>query len=246
MHPFKSFALALTLAATGGAAASACDIVHAYRYQMDDGAYSLALNGVHLRRTTDPGDYSGGGPFNQWLKEGENVLSLTMEQGTADISIIRACATDFDGETLVEASVATGETANLTFFVETAPPAPYANVGALSDDGLADAVAALKAAMEARDFDTFYAMHEGLVMSATAQGFPEQALRGMMSETVADGEASYNDALIYEPVLDGRVWQVMTAEKQYPVVIKLHGGDTMVETGAFWTKIDGRWRVAGN
>ena len=241
----------LVSAALGGAiafagfGAAACETVHAYQYQMDDAAYTFELNGVFLNHTGDPGNYSGGGPLMQWVAEGENTFTVTMLQGSANIKVIKACQGDFDGETLVEASIGAGESRDLTFFIEDAPPAVYDNAGVLAEDGLAEAVDALKAAVTARDFDTFWAMHQGLIMQATSMGFPEEQLKGMMGQTVSDGEATFADDLVFKPVLGGKVWQVMTKDHAAPVTIKLHGGSTTVDTGAFWTKIDGQWRVAG-
>ena len=112
-------ALGGVLSAFSWSAASACEIVHVYQYQMQDGAYSMALNGVHIAQNDDPSNYFGGGPFMQWLSEGENTFSITMKQGSADIKVQRACQGDFDGDTLVEATVTAPETKELTF----TPPA---------------------------------------------------------------------------------------------------------------------------
>jgi hypothetical protein len=245
MKLLKSSLFGAVAAAVACTPAIACEIVHAYRYQMDQAAYALELNGVHIDYNAEPGDYFGGGPFRQWVAEGENTLTITLSKGSADISVIRACSNDFDGDTLVEASVSAPESRTLTFFVEGARKAVYDSVGPLAEDGLAEAVAALKAAVKARDFDQFWQLHEGLRIEATSAGFPEEQLRAMMEQTVANGEPVFRDDLVFKPVLGGRVWQVMTGDFAAPVTLSLDGGSMTVNTGAYWTKVDGQWRVAG-
>ncbi len=52
-------ALAGILSAAATTAVKACDTMHAYEYQMTNGAYILSLNGVQVGRNNDPSDYLG-------------------------------------------------------------------------------------------------------------------------------------------------------------------------------------------
>lgn len=230
-----------------GSAAAACDVMHAYQYQMQGGAYALALNGVQLSRNEKPGDYFGGGPFMQWLTEGENTFSITMSEGSADINVQRVCQGDFEGEKLVEATVTAPETKELTFFVEGAPRLVYDDV-ATDDAGLKEALAKLKTAVDTRDFDTYWSMHRGLLETATAAGMPEDMMRMMMTATVEQGKPTYNDVVTTSSALDGRVWLVFAEGGEAPIVIdiEMDGGVNTMRTGAYWAKIDGAWTVVGN
>ena len=240
-------ALGGVLSAFSWSAASACEIVHVYQYQMQDGAYSMALNGVHIAQNDDPSNYFGGGPFMQWLSEGENTFSITMNQGSADIKVQRACQGDFDGDTLVEATVTAPETKELTFFVENAPKPVYDDV-ATDDAGLKEALAKLKTAVDTRDFDTYWSMHRGLLETATAAGMPEEMMRMMMTATVEQGKATYNDNVTISSALDNRVWLVMAEGGESPIVIdiEMNGGTNTMRTGAYWAKVDGEWTVVSN
>ena len=244
----------LAFAAFGGvlsaftwSAAAACEIVHVYQYQMQGGAYAMSLNGVHLSQNDDPGDYFGGGPFMQWLSEGENTFAITMNAGSADIKVQRACQGDFDGDTLVETTVTAPETKELTFFVENAPKPVYDDV-ATDDAGLKEALAALKTAIDTRDFDTYWSMHKGLLATATAAGMPEEMMRMMMTATVEQGKPTYNDNVSVSSALDGRVWLVFAEGGESPIVIdiEMNGGTNTMRTGAYWAKVDGEWSAVGN
>lgn len=228
-------------------AATACEILHAYQYQMEGGAYAMKLNGVALSRNDEPGDYFGGGPFAQWLMEGENTVSLAMNKGSVDIKIMRVCQGDFDGETLVEAKFSAPDTRDLAFFVENAPKPVYDDV-ATDDAGLKEALAALKTAVETRDFDTYWAMHKGLRDAAAAAGMPADMMQMMMTATVEEGEATFNDDVTFSSALDSRIWQVLTEGGESPIVIeiKMNGGTNTMRTGAYWAKVDGAWNVVGN
>ena len=228
-------------------AATACDIVHAYESQMEQGAYAMDLNGIRLYQNDDPGDYFNGGPFTQFLVEGENTVSLTMSKGSADIRIYRGCRGEFDGETLVEAKVTAPETRTLTFFAENAPKQVFDDVPT-DDSGLKDALAALKSAVKARDYDTFWNFHKGLRDAAAADGVPEDMMQRMISITVEKGEPSFNNDVTYTSALGGRVWQVLADGGEAPIVIdiKMNGGTNTMRTGAYWAKVDGAWSIVSN
>ncbi len=240
-------AIGATLGLFTWSAATACEVLHAYQYQMQGGAYSMALNGVQLSQNDEPGDYFGGGPFMQWLAEGENTFSVTMSKGSADINVQRVCQGEFEGEKLVEATIAAPETKELTFFVENAPKPVYDDV-ATDDTGLKEALAKLKNAVDTRDFDTYWSMHKGLLETATAAGMPEDMMRMMMTATVEQGKPTYNDNVTISSALNDRVWLVFAEGGESPIVIdiEMNGGTNTMRTGAYWAKVDGEWSVVGN
>ncbi len=240
-------ASAAILSAAAMSSAAACGLRTLYSSQMKEGAYAMDLNGVRTQQNDEPGDYFNGGPFTQFLLEGENTFTLTMTQGSADVRVYRACRGDFEGETLVEAKVVAPESKSLTFFVENAPAQVYDDAPS-DDSGLKEALAALRASVEAKDVDAYRDMHKGLIMTAMADGMPEDMLNRMIAITIEQGEASYNDDVTFKPAMEGRVWQVLTDSGESPIVIdiKMNGGTNTMRTGAYWAKLDGEWTIVSN
>lgn len=230
-----------------GSAALACETYHGYRIQTEGADYSIKLNGVQTAQDSDFSNHSRVGPFNQWVAEGENVVTVSIKQGSANVSLSRYCVGSYEGEVVVEASLTGPETRELTFFAENAPKPVYDDV-ATDDAGLKDALAALKTAIEAKDVEAYWDMHEGLRAAAAADGAPEEMMRRMITITVEEGKATYNDNLTFTPVLDGRVWQVFADGGEAPIVIEIKrdGGTNTMRTGAYWAKINGVWDVVGN
>lgn len=230
-----------------GSAAFACETYHGYRVQTENSSYTLLLNGVVTAREAEADSHQRTGPFNQWVVEGENVVTISVEQGSANVSLSRYCVGSYEGEVIVEANLTGPETRELTFFAENAPKPIYDDV-ATDDTGLKEALAALKTAINAKDVETYWDMHEGLRAAAAADGAPEEMMRRMITITVEEGKASYKDDLTFTPVLDGRVWQVLAEDGTEPIVIEIKrdGGTNTMRTGAYWAKINGVWDVVGN
>ncbi len=230
-----------------GSAAFACETYHGYRIQTDNGDYTVQLNGVLTAQDAEVGDHQRVGPFNQWVTEGENLVTVSINQGSAKVSLSRYCVGSYEGEVVVEANLTGPETRELTFFAESAPKPIYDDV-ATNDDGLKEALAALKAAIDAKDVDTYWDMHQGLRAAAAADGAPEEMIRRMITITVEEGKATYADNLTFTPVLDGRVWQVFAEDGTEPIVIEIKrdGGTNIMRTGSYWGKINGAWDVVGN
>lgn len=239
---------AVASAVISSGAAFACDLVTAYRYDLTDATYVMSVNGVYLDHSEAPSGASGGGPFRQWLVAGENTLTFDLKSGKAEIEIIEACADAFEGETLARAALAGARSQDLKFFVETPPPSVWAEFGTVPEKGLEKAVGRLRKAVDKRDFEWFWRLHEGLRMTAEANGFPVAQMEPQMREILETGEVSMERDLIFTPVLGGRVWQVMTRDHKAPVTLTLKGDDwtSIFATGVFWTKIDKRWRIVGS
>ena len=170
-----------------------------------------------------------------------------LKEGTADVNIRRVCQGELDGETVVEANLTGPETRELTFFAEN-PPKAFYDHAATDDAGLKEALAALKSAVDQRDVETYWNMHEGLRAVAAADGAPEGMMRMMMTVTVEEGVPEYMDKLTFTPALDGRIWQIFDENGDAPNVIEIKrdGGTNIMRTGAYWGKINGVWNVVGN
>ncbi|MEO1611426.1 MAG: hypothetical protein AAFU55_03595 [Pseudomonadota bacterium] len=247
MNWIKACAFGAVISVVGGGSAWACDVVTAYQMRLSDAVYEMSLNGVYVEHSEEPSGASGGGPFRQWLVPGENNLTFDLKSGAADIEVIEACATSFDGETLVQASLSGAETRDLTFFVETPPPAIYFDLAPLKRKGLPKAVQRLQAAVEERNFKRFWRLYQGLRMTAEANGFPMEEMKPQVRQMVKQGEISLESDLVFTPVLGGRVWQVMTKDRKAPATLTMRQDDwtNVFATGVFWTKVDGKWRVVG-
>lgn len=230
-----------------GSAAFACESYHGYRVQTENSDYTVSLNGVVTAREAEANDHQRVGPFNQWVAEGENVVTISIGQGSAHVSLSRYCVGSYEGEVVVEANLTGPETRQLTFFAENAPTPVYDDV-ATDDTGLREALAALKAAIDAKDVEAYWDMHEGLRAAAAADGAPEEMMRRMITITVEEGKPTYHDNLTFTPVLDGRVWQVLAEDGTEPIVIEIKrdGGTNIMRTGSFWGKVNGVWDVVGN
>ena len=198
-------------------------------------------------QNNEAGAHYRGGPFQQWLVEGENKLEVMLKEGTADVNIRRVCHGELDGETVVEANLTDPETRELTFFAEN-PPKAFYDDAATDDAGLKEALAALKSAVDQRDVETYWNMHEGLRAVAVADGAPEGMMRMMMTVTVEEGVSELMDKLTFTPALDSRIWQIFDENGDAPIVIEIKrdGGTNIMRTGAYWGKINGVWNVVGN
>lgn len=247
MKLISKVAFGVAAAVVGWSSAIACEELYVHEFQYDDAVYLAELNGVYSDHSNEPSGYSGGGPFSQWLIEGENTYRFSLTGGSATIRIKRACRGEFDGETLVEATLNGNETKELTFFVEGAPAAPYDQNEALKKKGLPKALRRFRKAVEEKNFKAYWRFIRGVRMMAEAQGFPINDMKPQLQEVIENSTATFQDDLVFKPVLGGRVWQVMTADHQSPIHIEHaeEGSGISIDTGAFWTKIDGKWRVVG-
>lgn len=246
MKLVKSFILAAA-AAFSASAALACEALNVQRFQFDGAVYVSELNGVYLDHSTEPSDASGGGPFNQWLVAGENTYSISVTAGSANVQIQRVCRGEFDGEMLVEATVNAGETRELTFFVDDAPSAPYDGLGPIAKDGLPEALGRMKTAVAKKKFNNYWRFIEGVRMAAEAQGVPIEQMKPQLKEIIENSNHTFAKGLRYKPVMGGRVWQVLGPNHEPPILIEHaeDGSRISISTGAFWTKINGEWRVVG-
>lgn len=248
MKPIRNLVFGAAAAVIGWLPASACEEIYVHEFRYNDAVYLAEINGVYKDHSNEPSGYSGGGPFNQWLIEGENTYRFELKSGTANISIKRACRGEFDGETLVEATMTGPETKELTFFVEEVAPTPFSDVGQLPKKGLPKALGRLKKAVEEKNFKRYWRFIKGMRMMAEAQGMPINQFKPQLKEIIETADHQFYDDLVYKPVLDGRVWQVMTPDHRAPIHIEKSdgdGGNVSIDVGSFWTKIDGKWRVVG-
>ena len=129
--------------------------------------------------------------------------------------------------------------------VKDPPQRLYVGAAPSSDEGLLEAVAALKAAMTARDFDTVWDLHAAMRADMEANGQPVKAAAYQMGKIVENIQPDFAPNLVTRSVLGGRVWEVFGDDFAPPIsaVVEANGGQVEFKTGAFWMKVDGDWSV---
>ena len=229
---------------------SACELVHALDFKVESGKYELLVNDVFV--SLDEGYSQGTRPLlgEDWLVEGDNTVTVNFleEGGTpeATFAIVTGCLGEFpEGEPLASVTVDAPGTHVLGFTNGQPVDALHIRAEAAGDEGLAEAVARLQRAVEARDVETVIALHGPMMRDAERRGAPVDELRGMIGFLITQQEARLARDLVTTPAMEGRIHQVMTAEREPPVAIEVDqdGARFSWMTGVYWGRFDGEWGI---
>ena len=230
--------------ALAGQGALACDETILLEYQVHDGRYQFELNEVYLESGAAQ-SASGGLPITDWLLRGENTIQVSMNAQSGAFSVYAICDNGDDRRDFDQATIAGQQDAALTFQVQDPPKRLYLDARPTSDEGLLDAVEALKSALTTRDFDAVWALHAAQRAEMAQSGQPMKAAAYEMRKIVENIEPDFAPDLTTRPVLGGRVWEVFGDQFAPPIhdVVATNGGQVTFRTGSFWMKIDGVWSV---
>ncbi|MEO1611425.1 MAG: hypothetical protein AAFU55_03590, partial [Pseudomonadota bacterium] len=207
-------ALAALLAAP--AAGIACDRVVLLEYDIRNGGYQFELNGVYLEH--GGGQFASGGvPLEEWLLPGENVVTVRFDGEEGRFSLTELCEEGAGAET-IEGTLLTGQVnADLAFAADDPPPRLFSTSKPTDDAGLADAVAALRAAYADRDADGFWALHAAMHEDLALQGRSDKATAFKFRSALEGAGATPTSEIFLRPVLGGRVWEALDAEFRPPI-----------------------------
>lgn len=227
-----------------GTGALACDETILLEYQVSNGRYQFELNGVYLDSGAAQGA-SGGLPIRDWLLKGDNTISVSMDAASGVFEVYAICEDGLNKRSFDQVSLTGRQQAELVFPADDPPQRPYLGAAPTSDAGLLDAVAALKAAMTARDVDAVWDLHAAMRADMEARGQPMKAAAYQMGKIVEAIEPDFADNLQARPVLGGRVWEVYGDRFAPPIsaLVEANGGQVEFKTGSYWMKTDRGWSV---
>lgn len=240
----KKMGLTLSAVLLTGQAAAACDETILLEYQVSDGRYQFELNNVYLDSGASQST-SGGIPLKDWLLEGKNTISVSMDAASGDFSVYAICNDGSGRRDFDAASLAGKGAASLVFPVSDPPPRVYLAADPAPVDGLFDAVDALQAALSSRDFDAVWDYHAAMRAELELSGRSTKAEAYQMGKIVEAIEPKLATNLQARPVLGGRVWEVFGDGFAPPIsdVVSANGGQVKFKTGSFWMKTGGVWSV---
>ncbi|MEM8917493.1 MAG: hypothetical protein AAGE37_01430 [Pseudomonadota bacterium] len=229
-------------------AASACELIHGLRINVESGSYSVTLNGVFLYDGDDSLSSHERG-LTEWLVSGENVVRVEFSGEQGEFAIVQVCAGSFaDDGFLSQIKFASPASKELRF-VHTAPiDAAYMNADIAGDTGLMDAVQKLQDAAERGDVDALMAMHEPMLADYEKRGGQIDYVRPYMREILSKYPAETEKSLTASAVMGGRVYQVLGPENRSPVEVsgEYEGGTFHWTSGKFWARFEGDWRIVAN
>lgn len=241
--------------AFGGVSASAQEPTNVtVNVNYENAAGWILVNDVPIHR------FEGGAPeegmssptdavnIGLWLANGDNTVAVESkalaEGGRADVTIVSG----FDGPDLLKETIAGDGRVELAVTGENLPTWGWEGAEAVSDDGteVLAAVAALHAAVTAKDTEAFEKAQEASVADLTQ-------VWGPMPDAIRDEMRAFITATPVQPLPegltatayhDGRLWMVAAPDGSAPVRIVDEGDLNMrIETGQYWVKKDGRWQV---
>lgn len=253
------FAVAISCAA---ASANACEKIASLTFSGQSVAALVKLNGAPVLQTSSPDSVGGGLPVGHWFIEGRNVLEVASKKAgertpVMELEIQETCrgamVDSRGGGANPLAKVAQkGAGVARSFFVrETESPSPFADAPKTDGAGLAAAVEALQKAFRDKDRDAIMAFHAPMFRLAAQlgqRGF-DRMVDDLLQNMLPKGETTFVERVSLAPALDGKVFAA-TGPDGFAAPVRLSeevdGGVNWFETGRFWAKIDGAWRVVAN
>lgn len=250
--------VSLAIAALASPAA-ACEKISVLVYAIDSGRAEARLNGVPVVSSGSEDTITGMLQIGHWYLAGDNVLEVKSIGADAKVRIE---LTDSCQGQMVDTRGGNDGTVQLVELEgersvrkiikrEAGADTPYANAPAEGDAGLADAVARLRKAVAEKDVDVIVEMHGPMLKMAERMGMQgaDGMLRGMLGELLPAGKAIFEEPLMLEPAMNGRV-HVATAgpDRKPPVILRQEQDDGSFQftTGQYWARVDGRWLIVAN
>ena len=241
-------ATSITASIAAASSSKACEEIHVLQATFDGGRHLVAVNGVPVMG--GEGYMSGAIPMmpTDYVRQGQNEIVVTVKGADAKtkLELMKGCLGGFDLEGPFMQSSFTGDGVSEMSFKHADPvDAAHTRARAEGDDGLMDAVDALKAAVEAGDVGRVMELHAPMVEDAKRMGMPIDRLQGMLGYFFAEGETTLRDDLQIAEAMEGRVFIVTTKDGEPPidVLVKEQNGSSNWRSGAIWGRVDGKWGV---
>ena len=229
--------------------ASACEKLHVIEYEMGPGDATFTVNGVFYQKLSGAGANMMN--FIAWPQPGENVVEIAYDgAGETTIWLAAGCMGQFKTQPVSDKiSLTNGETTRFEF-VETINTDPaFSKTSPTDDTGLAEAYAAFRDAVIARDSEAVIAMLDSFLDRAELQGYPRETMVSHYTKAIETGEMEVLDTGRFEAAAGGRVYQHLTDDRQPALVARYpteNGGTFTVPFGTYWTKTNGKWEVIYN
>ncbi|MEM7211376.1 MAG: hypothetical protein AAF479_05675 [Pseudomonadota bacterium] len=232
-------------------AAAACDRVHYLAFDVEDGAFTVDLNGTEVFEH-DGGYAQGSLTLRGGLVEGENLIGIAYTDGdsgeAAEFQILRGCEGAFPEDTPLATATVTGTGSHELAFSSAVTTAalPSTDQYEVTDGaGVVDALHRLQDAVKAGDLETIYALHAPFFAKIDAMGAPMDRVRMMISASVERGTLEADPAPSVTALDGGSVYELATAKGTPPITLEeqLSNGFNSWSTGSRWVRIDGVWGV---
>lgn len=225
-------------------AAFACARSYRVEYEVENGRYQIELNGVYLE-SSEGSFMNGDTGLSPWFLRGENVVRVELGAASGSFDFYSICTDGSDRRSHGAATLEGDAEQKFSVTIDDPFPRVFQDAEPSTDEGLLEAVAALKSAIDARDFDAFWSRHGAMVADLENFDHPMKAEEWRMRKVVENIEPTYAPGLETYSVLGGRVWEVYGEGFAPPVeaMVKMNGGRYAFRTGSYWMKIDGVWTV---
>jgi hypothetical protein len=238
-------------------AASACELFHGMRVQMESGSYRATLNDVFLK---DRGIKlaSGDGSVSQssyeyrlseWLVPGKNIVNIDFDGTAGEFTIFARCKGSYDDDHVVDTVRFTSASSKQLSFEHLAPLEDiYLEADIAGDAGLLDAVKKLQDAARAGDAETIIQMHAPMIKAFGRRMGSTDGITTYLRTILSSHPADIVETLTVTPVMGGRVYQIFGPNSQPPISVsgKTDGGSFSWPGGIYWARFGDEWAVVAN
>lgn len=245
---FGNLAIIIASFAVAPNAASACEIVHGLRINVESGSFRVTLNDVFLYSGDDGLSLHERG-LTEWLVPGENTLKIDFDGNEGDFSIVGVCKGEFaDGNFLSKVKFTSPSSKELNFTHKAPIEYVYLNADIAGSDGLMDAVTKLQEAARAGDVDTIMDMHSPMFAEFERRRGNSDGVKNYIRGILTDHPITLTENLTVEPLMSGRIYQILGPADQSPISVSgnTKNGSFSWTGGAFWARFKDQWKVIAN
>ncbi|MEP3450186.1 MAG: nuclear transport factor 2 family protein [Parasphingorhabdus sp.] len=230
------------------AAASACEIVHGLRINVESGSFRVTLNDVFLYSEDDELSSHERG-LTEWLVPNKNTLKIDFDGTKGEFSIVAVCKGEFaDDSYLSKVKFTSPSSKELIFTNETAPQYTYLSADIAGSEGLMASVKKLQDAARVGDVDTIMEMHSPMFKEFERRRGNSDGIRNYIRGILTNHPISLAENLTITTIMGGRIHQVFGQDYQSPITVsgKTDNGSFSWTGGAFWARFGDKWKVVAN
>ena len=250
-----AIAVALTAAMPG--VASACELFHGIRVEMQSGSYRATLNDVFLedrgtKLSSTDGSVSQSSyeyRLDEWLVPGKNIVNIDYDGSAGEFTIFARCKGSYDDDHVVETASFTSSASRQLSFEHQGPLEDiYLKADIAGDEGLLDAVKKLQEAARTRDVETILRMHAPMIEEFGRRMGSTEGITSYLRTILPSHPAVIEETLTVTPVMGGRVYQIFGPGGQPPISVsgKTENGSFSWPGGVYWARFGDEWAVVAN